>query len=167
MEPNRLLNTIITRLRDQRFLFSLGAIIVVAGLAPFHLIASMAILGSAVVIVMVDRILPGRGPEGSKSEGLNLRVALDFEGVDEGTAVRLERRTRCTIQDPRNPGQSTMSEVLLHEGPGGKGWLCPIPMEAGPNDLVSFTFNAFDGSQWELTVMPDLLWPKQTANRVT
>ncbi len=166
MEPNRLLNTIITRLRDQRFLFSLGAIIVVASLAPFHLIASMAILGSAVVIVMVDRILPGRWAGGSQSEGLNLRVALDFEGVDEGTALRLESRTRCTIQDPRNPGQSTVSEVLLYEGPGGKGWLCPIPLEAGPNDLVSFTFTASDGSQWELTVIPDLLWSKETARRV-
>lgn len=171
MHSSRLLDLIVSRIRDQRFLFALGGIVIVASLASFHLIAAMAILASAVIIVMVDRVLEFFGPHSrgvtSQAGRLNLRVALDFEGVDEGTTIRLDRRATYTIQDPRNPGQSEVNEVLLLEAPGGMGWLCPIPSDAGPTDLVSFTLTAVDGSRWGLTLVPELLWPKARAERLS
>ena len=58
MDLNRLLDLVISRLRDQRLIFAFGGIVIVAGLAPFHLMAAMAILASVLVLVLVFRMWP-------------------------------------------------------------------------------------------------------------
>lgn len=101
-----------------------------------------------------------------QGNGLNLRVALEFEGEQEQADIQLDRRATYIIENAFKPVPSQVKEVLLYEGPGGTGWLCPIPLEAGPNDMITFTFIAINGRQWELTVVPNMLWPKARARRL-
>jgi hypothetical protein len=160
MDTGKALGQIVGKIRDQRFLFALGSIVIVAGLAPFHLLPSMAILASAVILVVLDRVLGFLGtPDrrtGGQAQGLAMSVALEFEGLSEGTAIRLVSGT-CTIQDPRNPRRMLTRQVVPY--PQGSGWLCPIPVEARPDDVVNFALTDGDGQRWGMMVVPRLLWP--------
>jgi hypothetical protein len=174
MDAGKVIGQIIARLRDQRFLFLVAVIIALAVLAPLDVISDLGVMivfGISAAVVLTDRLLEFLEARFRKvdiySGRLNLRVALEFEGITEDVPPRLERTATYTIQNPHNPEPGEVREVLLHEGPGGIGWLCPLPSEAGPNDMISFTFTSVDGRQWNLTVMPDLLWPKERASRIS
>ena len=171
MDSGRLVGAVISRLRDQRLLFALGGIVIVATLAPFHLTASMGILGPALIIVILDRTFEFFGTRADldrdRSSGFAMLVAPELEGVREGAFVQLVERAEYTIQDPGSPRQTDPGEVILQEGPGESGWLCPIPAEAGVNQMVSFTLKSTDGRQWRLNVVPGLSWPRKAARRIS
>jgi hypothetical protein len=169
----KLLEQVVSRLRDQRFLFLVAVIIALAVLAPLKMISTSTVIiifGISAGVVLVDRVFEflGRRSRGVRGDvgDVAMFIAPDFEGVSEGTSVQLNERAEYTIQDPRNPGHPEVKEVLLLEGPGETGWLCPITSEAGPNDLVSFTFTAVDGRKWRLNVVTNTLWPRKTARRI-
>lgn len=174
MDVGKLLGQIISRLRDQRLLFLIAVGLVVAALGSTKVLSTpgiLALFGISAVVVVVDRTFEffetrTKGLD-TASQGFAMLVETDFEGIAEGESIQLEERARCTIQDPRSPSGGVVTEVLLHEGPGEGGWLCPVPPEAGVNDMVSFTLTATDGRQWHLNIVPGLSWPRKTARRIS
>lgn len=170
MDTGKLLGQIVARLRDQRLLFLIAVIIAVGVLAPLGVISARGVIiifGISAAVVLVDRSLEffGQRPQGRNGHTgtLNMSIALDFEGVAEGTSIRLVSGT-CTIQNPRSPRRIVQRSVLPY--PGGLSWLCPIPSEAGPDDVISFTLTDSQGSNWGLTVVPRLLWPRIKIERL-
>jgi hypothetical protein len=172
MDTEKGLGQIVSTLRDQRFLFLIAVIIALAILAPLNVISPLivvVIFGISAGLALVDRILESLGQRSSRvrgqAGGLIMSVAPDFEGVSEGAAVGLVRGV-CTIQNPRNPGQRVIREVLPYPGPGALGWLCPIPLEAGPDDVVNMTLTDSDGRRWAMTFVPGHLWSSVKAERL-
>lgn len=171
-DTGKVLGQIISRLRDQRFLFLIAVIVALAVLAPLKVVSSVSVIiifGISAGVVLVDRILESFGPRsrraGSQAGGLAMSVAPDFEGVAEGAAIRLISGV-CTIQNSRNPGQVIVREVLPYPGPGALGWLCPIPSEAGSDDVVNITLTDSGGGRWGMVLVPGHLWPSVKAERL-
>jgi len=170
MDTGKGLGQIVSRLRDQRFLFLVAVIIALAVLAPLNVISPLVvtiIFGISAGVVLVDRILESFGGRADgvrgQASGLTMAVAPNFEGVAEGAAIRLVSGV-CTIQNSRNPGQIIEREVLPYPGPGALGWLCPIPSEAGSDDVVNITLTDSDGRRWGMILVPGHLWPSVKAD---
>ena len=173
MDTGKVLGQIATRIRDQRLLFLIAVIVAVTILGRTETISALGVIiifGVSAAVVVVDRALEFLGGRTSVARGgpggFPVIVVPDLEGVPEGEFIPMRERAEYTIQDPRNPGRPQVKEVLLHEGPGGSGWLYPIPFEAGPNDLVSFVLTAADGRRWQLNVVPSTLWSRKLARRI-
>jgi hypothetical protein len=170
MDTGKILGQIVAKIRDQRLLFLIAVIIAVTILARTKTISAqdvIIIFSISAAVVLVDRSLEflGRRPQGRNGHAgnLNMSIALDFEGVVEGTSIRLVSGT-CTIQNPRSPRRIVQRSVLPY--PGGLSWLCPIPSQAGPDDVISFTLTDSQGNNWGLTVVPRLLWPRIKIERL-
>lgn len=165
MELNRVLSSLVSRIGDQRFLFALGCMIIVAGLVPFNLIASMAILASAVFIVVfvviMDRIRSSR----LDRSAVRMVIALDFQGIQGDEDIRLAG-AECRISRVLTSQGKTTHTLTPYRGGGAEGWLCPLPTSSGANDVLEFTFTNSHGSRWTSDpIVPSLLWPKVTVRR--
>ena len=165
MEVNRVLGSLVSRIVDQRFLFALGCIIIVAGLVPFNLIASMAILASAVFIlvfvVIMDRVRSSR-LDGS---AIRMVIALDFLDIQGEDDIRLAG-AECMVSKALPPQGETTHTLTAYRGGGSEGWLCPLPIDSGANDVLEFTFTNVHGSRWiSDPIVPSLLWPRVSVRR--
>ena len=163
MDSHRLLENIVSRLTDQRYLFALAGIIVVASLAPFHLTAAMAILGGSIGLIVavqvIDRAFPIRQGQ------IQMTVVLDFEGAGEEEVIRLSGAS-WRVSDPRGGVPDRNYPVQPHRGGGDQGWLCPMPRDVSADDFVELTAVEENDQQWVADpFVPALQWPKITVRK--
>jgi len=170
MDTGKVLGQIATRIRDQRLLFLIAVIVAVTILGRTETISALGVIiifGISASVVLVDRLLDFLGARsgriGRQGGTLGMSVAIDFEGLLEGTSIRLSSGN-CTIQNPRNPGRAVTRKVVPY--PQGSGWLCPLPLEAGPDDVVNIILTDADGGKWGMILVPRLLWPTVKADRL-
>jgi hypothetical protein len=170
MDEKNLLAQIIARLRDQRWLFLLGVLIVLVILASLKVVSgrdATIFFGISGVLVLVDRafaFVEGRsGKRGGTGGGLPMSVVLAFEGTPDATAVRLVSGV-CTMENTRRPGKKVTRRVVPY--PAGSGWLCTIPLDAHPHDRIDFTMTDSDGGRWGMILVPDALWPIVNVRRL-
>ena len=164
---NRLevLKLLVRRIRDQRFLFYLAAVLVGAGLARVNPWLTVGVLAGAFLLAALDRILTFYRPPQPEVKALEttsaLEVALTFPGEVDPSQLRF-KQCDCRIEDPRGcrgPRQHQVKPHLL-----GGGWLCPIPSGTRPEDVIEITLTDKDERKWVIgPVACSHLWPRVEA----
>src|SRR6185503_4014904 len=143
---------IITRLEDPAYLFVIALVILIGGatIAGNPTLGVMILMGGFALIVLL--VLRDRA-----SARAAMSVALRFPPDVEGHARTLTS-CECVIEDPRHAGKVRRARVRPLRA--GQGWICPLPLEARPSDVVELTITASDGALWRVQgFVLELNWP--------
>ena len=161
MNLDKLISESIAKIHNQRFLFGTVGILVVAGVSPFEIIASVMILAAVVVIISLDLWAAKRvGPA-----QLGMTLALEFSQSEALDNIQLES-ANCRVFSPLSPAEAMTHRLMPYRDGGGQGWLCPIPNGVSPGDVMEFTFTDSEGSTWVSDpTVPQLLYPKIEVHR--
>ena len=161
MNLDKLISESIAKIHNQRFLFGAVGILVVAGVAPFEIVASIIILATVVIIIGLDMWAALRAAPAQ----LGMTLPLEFSQSEVLENIQLEL-ANCRVYSPSSPGEAMTHRLMPYRAGGGQGWLCPIPNGVSPGDVVVFTFTDSQGGSWVTDpTVPQLLYPKIDVRR--
>jgi hypothetical protein len=151
MNQDNLLELVINKIRDQRYLFLIALVLLVGSLSIFANKTGLGVLVlvAGFLLVATENLLVGRGSR--------LSVALKFPSSHDPSTMNL---VKCiySFADPRDPGEKKTGEVLPYRA--GGGWLCPLPLHMKPSDIIDLTFSDNTGQEWVVRrFVPELSWP--------
>lgn len=151
MNQESLLRLVISRIRDQRYLFLIALVLLVGSLSIFAKKTGLGVLVlvAGFLLVGIENILGGRGSR--------LAIVLKFPSSHDPSNLNL---VKCSYSfaDPRRPGEKKRGEILPY--PGGGGWLCPLPRRMKASDAIDLTFRDDTGQDWVARrFVPELRWP--------
>ena len=129
MDTGTVLGQIAAKIRDQRWLFLLGVLVVLVALVSLTVVSArdgivlFAISGGLVLVDRAFAFAEGRsGKRGRSGGGLHMSIVLAFEGISDATAIQLVSGV-CTMENTRRPGRKVTRRVVPY--PGGSGCYAP------------------------------------------
>ena len=168
MKDENTLGKIVSRIRNQRFLFFIAVVVVSAALAPVSFWLPLAGFAFAFVLAVIERGFDYMENRNRFSQNAELasafEVVVSFEGESDASQLRFTQ-CQCTIEDSQ--GKRPKKEQSLKPHLLGTAWLCPLPAELRPQDVIEISFLDNSGRKWMVgPIAYSHLWPSVKADPV-